>query len=156
MNQVYQTAQVAKLLGVSDSTIRGYKLKHQDALVEGVHWCCDNGANLWTDAGIAKLRELRGDAPQTPALEGVDTETLVHLAMQRTAGEALPIAAQVYQAALVQNIQRILSNPTDSERAAIQQCINPAISALLETVVRLRDSFSLAGQDFAQIRSGED
>jgi hypothetical protein len=54
-DQIYPTAQVAELLGVSEGTIRSRKSREKSQLQEGIHWLQQDGSTLWTCAGVLEL-----------------------------------------------------------------------------------------------------
>jgi hypothetical protein len=54
-DQIYPTAQVAELLGVSEGTIRSRKSRDKEQLQEGTHWLQQDGSTLWTCAGVLEL-----------------------------------------------------------------------------------------------------
>ena len=63
MADIYSTNQIAELLSTTAATVRSYKSRHKDQLVEGTHWLNQDGQTLWTNAGFEALQLLKGDAP---------------------------------------------------------------------------------------------
>ncbi|AFZ15668.1 hypothetical protein Cri9333_4907 (plasmid) [Crinalium epipsammum PCC 9333] len=55
-NEVLSTAQAAELLGVSAGTLRTWKSRKADLLVEGTHWINQDGSTFWTQAGLDVLQ----------------------------------------------------------------------------------------------------
>lgn len=69
MSNVYTTAQVAELMGVSADTVRTWKKRNPDKLTEGSHWIKDveNNILLWTTQGVELLKRLgKFDEPSCP------------------------------------------------------------------------------------------
>jgi len=62
MADVYSTNQVAELLGVSGSTIRTWKQRKPDILLEGVHWINQDSGIFWTQAGLDELTGIKAGA----------------------------------------------------------------------------------------------
>ena len=61
MSEVYTSAQVAQRIGVSAGTIRTWKARKSDQLVEGQHWIQQDNQTLWTEAGVSALQQLNGE-----------------------------------------------------------------------------------------------
>jgi len=60
MSNVYTTAQVAELIGISADTVRTWKKRNADKLLETTHWLKDeSNALLWTEEGIQALTQLQ-------------------------------------------------------------------------------------------------
>jgi DNA-binding transcriptional MerR regulator len=76
MSNVYSTAQVAELMGVSADTVRTWKKRNADKLTETTHWLKDeSNALLWTEEGIQVLTQLQsGSEPSTGSTN--DTATV--------------------------------------------------------------------------------
>jgi hypothetical protein len=81
-DQVYTTAQVAESLGISADTVRTYKKRNTDKLLETTHWLKDeSNALLWTEKGIEVLTILQkgieppeGSNVEPPQSSEVQTE----------------------------------------------------------------------------------
>ena len=58
-NEVLSTAQAAELLGVSAGTLRTWKSRKADLLVEGTHWINQDGSTFWTQAGLDVLQGVK-------------------------------------------------------------------------------------------------
>jgi len=61
-NQVYSTAQVGELLGVSGSTVRTWKQRKPDILIEGRHWFTQDNTVFWTQQGLNELTAIKAGA----------------------------------------------------------------------------------------------
>jgi hypothetical protein len=66
-DQIYSTAQVAGLLGISEGTLRSRKSREKDALIEGHHWLQQDGSTFWTVRGILEIAQ-RIDNPTAKAI----------------------------------------------------------------------------------------
>jgi hypothetical protein len=66
-DQIYSTAQVAELLGISEGTLRSRKSREKDSLIEGNHWLQQDGSTFWTVSGILEIAQ-RLDNPTAQAL----------------------------------------------------------------------------------------
>jgi len=64
-NEVYTTAQAAELLGVPINTLRSWKSRKSDLLIEGTHWVSSDNQILWTQAGIEALQSINGAMPSS-------------------------------------------------------------------------------------------
>jgi hypothetical protein len=79
---VLSTAQVAELLGVSASTIRTWKQRRPDLLIEGRHWIIQDNALLWTQEGLDELTGVKAGATQsvsegeTPSVSNSATQSV--------------------------------------------------------------------------------
>ncbi len=75
MSNVYSTAQVAELMGVSADTVRTWKKRNADKLTETTHWLKDeSNALLWTEEGIQALTQLQnGSEPSTGSTDDTTT-----------------------------------------------------------------------------------
>jgi hypothetical protein len=63
MADVYTTAQASELVGSSADTIRTWKRRQTDKLLEGTHWFKDeNNSLLWTESGIQALIQFQHGA----------------------------------------------------------------------------------------------
>ncbi len=76
MSNVYTTAQVAERIGVSADTVRTWKKRNTDKLVETTHWLKDESNTLlWTEEGIQALTQVQsGSEPSTGSTN--DTATV--------------------------------------------------------------------------------
>jgi len=84
MGEVYTSAQVAQQIAVSAGTIRTWKARKADQLIEGQHWFQQDNQTLWTEAGVAALKLISAtvsanikpgmDNPET--LETGETDSL--------------------------------------------------------------------------------
>ena len=61
-NQIYSTAQVGEILGVSGSTVRTWKQRKPDILREGQHWFTQDNAVFWTQQGLNELTAIKAGA----------------------------------------------------------------------------------------------
>ncbi|HEY9692222.1 MAG TPA: hypothetical protein V6D15_08465 [Oculatellaceae cyanobacterium] len=78
MSDIYSTNQMAEMLSTTAATVRSYKSRHKDQLVEGTHWINQDGQTLWTNAGLEALQLLKGASPteaDLPRLEMQEEET---------------------------------------------------------------------------------
>ncbi|MGB3205306.1 MAG: DNA-binding protein, partial [Crinalium sp.] len=74
MSEIYTNDQVAEVLSVSASTIRSWKTRKSDQLVENVHWFLSDGQTLWTVKGLEVLRLLQNTvAVKAKSLDATDT-----------------------------------------------------------------------------------
>lgn len=56
----YPNMEVARMLGIPDSTIRTWKSRYPDRLIEEKHWLKNSdGSVLWTETGLAELRDIK-------------------------------------------------------------------------------------------------
>ena len=60
MSNIYSTSDAASMVGASPVTIRSWKQRKGDRLIEGQHWLNQDGQLFWTAAGIAALRDIKG------------------------------------------------------------------------------------------------
>jgi hypothetical protein len=61
MSNIYSTAQAAERLGIAADTIRTWKRRQTERLLEGQHWLKDeNNSLMWTDQGMQVLAQLQG------------------------------------------------------------------------------------------------
>lgn len=83
---IYTTEQISELLGVPTGTIRVWKSRKPkaDQLIEGTHWFSDNGATMWTEAGLEVLRSFKSKKTVAPRA----TATAAHRATSSVAGSA--------------------------------------------------------------------
>ena len=68
MSEVYSTNQAAELTGISADTIRTWKRRQTDKLLEKQHWLKDeNNTLLWTELGVQVLAQLQsgGELPES-------------------------------------------------------------------------------------------
>ncbi len=87
-NEVLTSAQVAELLSVSANTIRSWKSRKADQLVEGQHWINQDNQVLWTQAGLEVLQGIQSatDSVAASATDSVaDTPSPVADPLQRYA-----------------------------------------------------------------------
>jgi hypothetical protein len=111
-NEVLTTAQAAEFLSVSPATLRTWKSRKADLLVEGTHWINQDGTTLWTQAG---LEALQGVSPETASV--ADSETV------SVSGDPLgrysPLVRSVAEAITQGLLGRIDNAVTDNIRSAI-------------------------------------
>lgn len=77
-DQVYTTAQVAELMSVSADTVRTWKKRNTDRLLETQHWLKDEGNTLlWTEEGIEVLTRLQNgiEPPQGSDVNSSEVQT---------------------------------------------------------------------------------
>ena len=56
----YSSSEVARQLGISDATLRTWKSRYSDRLIENVHWAKNSdGSTLWTETGLLQLHSFR-------------------------------------------------------------------------------------------------
>jgi hypothetical protein len=58
MSDVYPSNQVAELLQVSSATLRTWKSRKSDQLLENVHWFLSEGQTIWTSVGLEALKQV--------------------------------------------------------------------------------------------------
>ncbi len=63
MTEIYSSAQAAEMLGVSPNTLRTWKARKSELLLEGQHWITQDGQTYWTQIGVETLQHLRGESP---------------------------------------------------------------------------------------------
>ncbi|HEY9872137.1 MAG TPA: hypothetical protein V6D12_01810 [Candidatus Obscuribacterales bacterium] len=141
MGEVYTSAQVAQRIAVSAGTIRSWKARKPDQLVEGQHWVQQDGQTLWTDAGVAVLQQLATATgsvadPQRSALQD-ETEALQD--------RYSPLVDAVADALTSRLLQRIDQRVKGSVQRAIATPMTPAecISVLEDLGIKPADPLAL-------------
>lgn len=59
MADIYSTNDVATALSVSPTTIRTWKHRKADRLIEGEHWFNQENQLYWTEVGLTALQEIQ-------------------------------------------------------------------------------------------------
>jgi hypothetical protein len=89
-NEVYSNQQVAELLGINKDSLRVFKSRNKEVLLEGTHWFTQDNQTLWTQFGVEQLRTLQNtvktrvsdvetpddDVTDTPVTPSVTSETV--------------------------------------------------------------------------------
>jgi len=112
-NQVYSSAQAGELLGVSASTIRTWKQRKTDILIEGQHWFTQDNAVFWTQQGLNELTAIKAGA--TVSVSEGETTSVSELG--QSASQAVSGLAQLlarYEP-LVEMLADALSQPLQQQ-----------------------------------------
>ena len=137
MSEVLTSAQVAEFLGVSANTIRSWKLRKADKLVEGKHWINQDNQVLWTQAGLEVLQGLQSatDSVAPNATDSVaDTPSPVAAPLQRYTGLVETVANGIAPGLL----HRIDNAVTRKVKQAIATPMSPAECVTLLTELGLK------------------
>lgn len=125
----YTTPEAAKLLNVSQNTIRSWMSRYPGYFVQDVHFLIEEtGRKLWTEAGVEFLKTC----PPTATADAVDEESDAGNAMLEPLLEeaSKQLAMRFWQELpmrVLQRIHRMRSQPTPEEMEVMQQSVNEAI-----------------------------
>lgn len=148
LGQIYPTAQVAELLGISEGTIRSRKSRDKEQFQENVHWLTQDGNTVWTAAGVVELAKttqtekaqqllaqagslvLTESATPGVAEEPVTESVAIDLAFLEPLLEATGqgMALEFYRRLptyVLKHIQRMAKQPSEEERHIIQAAFQP-------------------------------
>jgi hypothetical protein len=137
MSEVLTSAQVAEFLGVSANTIRSWKSRKADQLVEGKHWINQDNQVLWTQAGLEVLQGLQSatDSVAANATDSVaDTPSPVADPLQRYSG----LINAVADAITPRLLQRIDNAVTGRVKTAIAKPMTATECVTLLTELGLK------------------
>jgi hypothetical protein len=122
--QVYSNAQVGEALGVSDGTIRTWKRREAQQLIENVHWVTQKNQTFWTSQGIEALKQIQTTVAAKSFetdLETDETETVSNPFQRYT-----PLADAYASAITPQILQLIDRGVLQRVKQAIAQPMSPA------------------------------
>jgi hypothetical protein len=153
MSEIYTNDQVAEVLSVSASTIRSWKTRKSDQLVENTHWFIQDNQTLWTVKGLEVLRLLQNtvavkvhvetDATDTTATDTTATDATESVAEGKE-GVADPLQRYTGLVEAVANaitpglLQRIDNAVTGRVKSAIATPMSPAECVTLLTELGLK------------------
>lgn len=135
-SEIYTTAQVAELLGVSASTLRTWKSRRSDRFTEGEHFCSQDGQTFWTEAGVAVLRQIQSQnatpavavaqrqesqEPQELPETGASLETLLRPLAEAIAAGGAPVLRRLVLEASARQALGVPATPVEC-LTVLQQC----------------------------------
>ncbi|WP_088242351.1 hypothetical protein [Calothrix rhizosoleniae] len=137
---LFTTGEAAEQTGIPEGTIRSWMSRRPGAFTIDVDIIVEkSGRKMWTEAGLATLRQQRGTADESPGASYLDDilEPLLDAGSKQLAHyyfQQLPLRT-------LRRIQLMMANPSDEERQIVQQAVDQAINqgttALLPQYVRL-------------------
>ena len=150
MQQLYTSAEAARLIGVSDGTVRSWLSRHSECFEVGKHIVEQDGKRLWTEEGLQLLRtRARENAASCDASSdaGAVENAASHDASFNADGKALHVAmldSFVEQTAqelattfwkelpsrTLQHIQRMMHSPKPQEREIVLMSMQQVMELL--------------------------
>lgn len=125
----YTTPEAAKLIGVSQNTIRSWMSRYPGYFIQDVHFQIeDTGRKLWLEEGIEFLKTC----PPTVTTDAVDEEsdaadTMLEPLLEEASKQLAVRFWQELPMRTLQRIQRMREQPTPEEMEVMQQSVDDAI-----------------------------
>jgi len=141
MGEVYTSAQVAQRIAVSAGTIRSWKARKPDQLLEGQHWIQQDGQTLWTDMGVAVLQQLATATGSVADLQRSALQDETEALQDRYS----PLVDAVADALTSRLLQRIDQRVKGSVQRAIATPMTPAecVAVLEDLGIKPADPLAL-------------
>ncbi len=125
----YTTPEAAKLIGVSQNTIRSWMSRYPGYFIQDVHFQIEEtGRKLWLESGIEFLKTCPPTATDdVDAEESSATDAMLEPLLEEASKQLAVRFWQELPMRTLQRIQRMREQPTPEEMEVMQQSVGDAI-----------------------------
>ena len=153
MQQLYTSAEAARLLGISDGTIRSWLSRYPEVFIPDIHIVQQDNKKLWTEAGLDLLRQraaenagatenaieiaANSDAPaqeiatqHAASNDASFSDAIVEGFTDKISLEIAATIAEKLPSRVLHHIQRMLLSPSHKELEILQQATQQQLQLL--------------------------
>lgn len=129
MHKTYTTPEAAKILSISQNTIRSWMSRYPGYFVQDKHFIIEeSGRKLWTELGLDFLKTCPPTDRETEREPDPDAATALIDSLLEASSEQLAIRFwQELPMRTLQRIARMRSQPTPQEMELMQKSVDDAI-----------------------------
>lgn len=136
----YTTTEAAEVTSIPEGTIRSWMSRHPGKFIENLHFVIEaDGRKMWTSNGVEFLKTRPINANE----DVPEPDTLIETLLDEAAGYYANRFFQELPSRVIRRIQQMRTNPTEQEKALIEQSTQTALSigtfSLLPNYMRLPD-----------------